>query len=352
VIAFPGEIDHRKELAMDGNGRKRIAIACQGGGSHTAFTAGALKRLLGDDRYEVVAVSGTSGGAICAVLAWYALIQHNGEGAAARAARLLDSCWRDNSANELYDWLLNEWFLWVNRLQGTVVLPEVSPYSTPASHWAHDRLKEMLEKRVKFKKIGTLLNGSSPMLLVGAVDVLSGEFKAFNSRRDEITAEAILASTALPTLFRAVHTDGGVYWDGLFSQNPPIRELPRANPDEIWVIQIDPQERDDEPKSMADIIDRRNELAGNLSLYQEIHFIQKINHLVEKLGDPEASPKDRTLHVPGKEGKEDREYKHIDVRWIRMSRPLDFASKLDRSPTFIRRLMHYGERRAEEFLTD
>ena len=185
------------------------------------------------------------------------------------------------------------------------------------------------------------------MLLVGAVDVLSSEFKAFNSRRDEITAEMILASTALPTLFRAVHTDGGVYWDGLFSQNPPIRELPRANPDEIWVIQIDPQEREDEPKSMADIIDRRNELAGNLSLYQEIHFIQKMNHLVNKLGDPEARPQERRLQVP-----DSKEYKHIDVRWLRMSRPLDFASKLDLNPTFIRRLMHYGERRAEEFLRE
>jgi NTE family protein len=101
VIAYPGDTDHRKEFAMDGT--KRIAIACQGGGSHTAFTAGALKRLLQDDRYDVVAVSGTSGGAICAVLAWYALIQHNGEGAAARAARLLDSLWKDNSASEFYD---------------------------------------------------------------------------------------------------------------------------------------------------------------------------------------------------------------------------------------------------------
>jgi len=333
---------------MDRDGGKtRVAIACQGGGSHTAFTAGALKRLLKDDRYEVVAVSGTSGGAICAVLAWYALLENNGEGGAARAARLLDSFWKDNSASELYDWLLNEWFLWVNRLQGPLVLPEVSPYSTPVSHWAHGRLKEMLEKRVTFKKIGTPLEGSSPMLLVGAVDVLSGEFRAFNSRRDEITAETILASTALPTLFRAVHTDGGVYWDGLFSQNPPIRELPRANPHEIWVIQIDPQEREDEPRSMADIIDRRNELAGNLSLYQEIHFIQKMNHLVNKLGDPEARPQERRLQVP-----DSKEYKHIDVRWLRMSRPLDFASKLDRSPTFIRRLMHYGERRAEEFLRE
>ncbi len=25
---------------------RRVAVACQGGGSHTAFTAGALKRLL------------------------------------------------------------------------------------------------------------------------------------------------------------------------------------------------------------------------------------------------------------------------------------------------------------------
>src|SRR5918997_402729 len=59
--------------------KRRIAIACQGGGSHTAFTAGALKKLLTEkpDEYNVVALSGTSGGAICALLAWYALIETN-----------------------------------------------------------------------------------------------------------------------------------------------------------------------------------------------------------------------------------------------------------------------------------
>ena len=46
---------------------RRVAIACQGGGSHTAFTAGVLKKLLkekveGKHDYEVVALSGTSGG--------------------------------------------------------------------------------------------------------------------------------------------------------------------------------------------------------------------------------------------------------------------------------------------------
>ncbi len=45
----------------------RVAIACQGGGSHTAFTAGVLKRMLQEQekQYKIVALSGTSGGAIC-----------------------------------------------------------------------------------------------------------------------------------------------------------------------------------------------------------------------------------------------------------------------------------------------
>src|SRR5215216_3303677 len=170
---------------MDGEGGKvRVAIACQGGGSHTAFTAGALKRLLKTDGYEFVALSGTSGGAICALLAWYALLQDGGEGAATRAAELLDSFWRDNSASAPFDRLWNDWAVWVNRLQGAVVVPAVSPYSTPLSYWARERLRQMLEERVPFAEIETPIADPKPMLLVGAVDVRAGEFRAFNSRRD------------------------------------------------------------------------------------------------------------------------------------------------------------------------
>jgi predicted acylesterase/phospholipase RssA len=45
--------------------KKKIAIACQGGGSQTAFTAGALKALCEEriaDEFEIVSMSGTSGG--------------------------------------------------------------------------------------------------------------------------------------------------------------------------------------------------------------------------------------------------------------------------------------------------
>jgi NTE family protein len=184
-------------------------------------------------------------------------------------------------------------------------------------------------------EIQQLVTASSPKLLVGAVEVRSGEFEVF--RNAEVTVEKVLASCALPSLFRAVQIgEDGVYWDGLFSQNPPIRdfmrEFPdaRAKPDEIWVIQINPQRREHVPTKLADISDRRNELAGNLSLHQEIDFLNEVNGLLSYL------PEDR--------------YKYIEVRKIEMLRELDLTSKLDRSPSFIREMIAYGEEQAEEFL--
>jgi NTE family protein len=176
------------------------------------------------------------------------------------------------------------------------------------------------------------------MLLVGAVDVRSGEFRAFNSRRDRITADMVLASAAIPTLFRAVQVEGGTYWDGLFSQNPPVRELVDTRPDEIWVVQINPREWDGEPRTMVEIADRRNELAGNLSLHQELGFIEKVDQLLDQ----------GRLAADGR-------YQQITVRLIELTRPrrsraLGSASKLDRDPAFIGELIAHGEARAGEFL--
>jgi NTE family protein len=128
-------------------------------------------------------------------------------------------------------------------MQGSVATPLVTPYLYP--EWAKEGLTELLEEVVDFGEIPRLVTGSSPKLLIGAVEVRSGEFEVF--RDAEITAEKILASCALPVLFRAVRIgDEGVYWDGLFSQNPPIRDFMRefpdatTKPDEIWLIQIRP----------------------------------------------------------------------------------------------------------------
>jgi NTE family protein len=361
---------------LDGREKtRRVAIACQGGGSHTAFTAGALTKMLeeGHERYDFVAFSGTSGGAVCALLAWYALIEHGkGEAGAREAGHLLDKFWvEDNAANDPPERLLNDWLIgWLRWQKATGLLVEGSPNAF-SDYW-QDRLRRALKENVPFDEINEeLLKPSSPRLFVGAVNVLTGEFGVFTSHRRErvassgasscvfngdresgISADAVLASAAIPPIFRAVRIGKSVYWDGLFSQNPPVRELLDARPDEIWVIQINQSrmtprpkapEPGDEPTSVVEILDRRNALSGNLSLNQELRHLEEINELVEELGEGEGLGEKRLRLKKG------REYKPVVVRQIEMSWPLGAISKLDRSPSFIRRMMGYGERRAEEF---
>jgi NTE family protein len=317
------------------DGRTRVAIACQGGGSHTAFTAGVLKRLFDSDdiaRYDVVGLSGTSGGAVCALLAWSALA----EGVPDQVGPRLERFWTENSATTPWQRMLNVWLVGTSTLQNVGAAPAVSPYDTPPA--AVDQFRDLLNAQLDFDRIRPDPQAWLPMLLIGAVDVLSGDFRAFNSRRDHITPDAVLASAAIPNLFPALHTDDGVYWDGLFSQNPPVRELLDTGPDEIWVIQINPKETDTEPKSVVEIADRRNELSGNLSLYQELHFIEEMNRLLD---EGLLSPHGRYGHVV---------VRVIELSRSRTSRLWGAASKIDRDPAFLRRLIDQGEEQATEFL--
>lgn len=305
---------------------RTVAIACQGGGSHTAFTGGVLQRLLADEDHRVVGLSGTSGGAVCALLAWYGLLT----GGAGEAGRLLERFWEDNAATTLSDRAANAWLVGLARLEGRVTLPTVSPYAYPG--FAGAAFTDLLTRHVDVDRLARLQESppeDQPLLLVGAVDVLSGDIKAFSSRRREITVNAVLASAAVPLLFRAVEERGRLYWDGLFSQNPPVRQLPDTGPEEIWVIRINPRARATEPKTVGDIADRRNELAGNLSLEQELFFIRKVNEWADRLGDP---------------------YRRIEIREIDLDLDLDLPSKLDRRPAFLRRLFDAGREEAEEFL--
>jgi NTE family protein len=322
---------------VDRNGRRaRVAIACQGGGSHTAFTAGVLKRLFDScdmARYDVVGLSGTSGGAVCALLAWSALV----DGTPDQVGSRLTTFWTANSASTPLQRLVNSWIIGTSTLQNFGAAPAVSPYDTPTV--ALSQFRDLLSSQLDFDRIQVDSRAQLPMLLIGAVDVLSGEFRAFNSRRDRITPDTVLASAAIPNLFPALRTGEGTFWDGLFSQNPPVRELLDTRPDEIWVIQINPKETETEPTTVVEIADRRNELAGNLSLYQELHFIEELNRLL-----------DEGLLAAG-----DR-YGHVVVRIIELSRTRasrlwGAASKLDREPGFLRELIDQGERQATEFLT-
>ncbi|PSP72815.1 hypothetical protein BRC86_11315 [Halobacteriales archaeon QS_3_64_16] len=352
---------------MSDGERTKIALACQGGGTHTAYTAGVLAELapaiapLGEEsgrkdgmeserdvngnerepgdtsdaerRFELTDVSGASGGASCALLLWYGLLTDGPE----RAQSLLERFWERTAARSPIDALTNDTVLGATALEESgAALPSVSPYVSPAAVHARERLGDLLTDLVDFEEIPALVAPSRPTLHVGAVDILEGSFQTF--RDEKVTPEAILASSALPTLFQAVEIGSSAYWDGLFAENPPLLDLlagpTERTPKEIWVVRINPTSRPEVPRSLREIADRRNELSGNLSLEKDLAFVEQVNEWLAAGYLPEA------------------EYKHVEVRFIDFDRDLSLASKLDRDPEFIEGLIEQGHSDARAFLAD
>lgn len=339
----------------------KIAIACQGGGSQTAFTAGVLKGLLEGgvhQTHQIVSLSGTSGGGVCAALAWYSLIKASKGDSTPLGQRLTDF-WQDNSAQGIFEQWFNDSLVHYSRLCDRGMIPQWS--IAPASMtWKalssvataflprptfYD-FRTLLEAHLDFAEIQSWSRTASPVLVIGAANVLKGEFRKFSSLNDEIRVETLLASAAVPTIFPAVIIGEDAYWDGLFSDNPPTDELLDPEivgkdniPTEIWIIQINPKTCRRIPTTPEDILDRRNEMEGNESLYQDIEKIRLINRFIEEKAFTEAFLE---------------RYRRIALRTIEMPSELheclDYATKLDRNPNNLHRLICEGEKQAKQFL--
>src|SRR3954462_15059789 len=120
--------------------RKRIAIACQGGGSQCAFVAGALKGLFAQDvqrRFEIVGLSGTSGGAITAGLAWSGLLLQARGDRRPIEDRII-ACWKDLSAQTPQEIFFDHFCIQSLRLMERGLLPSFasSPSSLQFRLWA------------------------------------------------------------------------------------------------------------------------------------------------------------------------------------------------------------------------
>jgi NTE family protein len=314
---------------------KNVAIACQGGGSHTAFTAGVLAELVPElsalDR-RLVGISGTSGGAVSATTAWYHYLADGPEA----VPRAMESLWAALAARTPAERWANDALVFGSRLQTTgAPVPSFSPYVTPVADFGQRFLREVIEDHIDFERFPDLVDETAPRLVVGTVDINGGCFEAFED--EAVTTDVLLASAAVPDLFEAVEMNGHWHWDGLFSQNPPIHELmtvaPKRKPDELWVVQINPQTREGEPKSLLEIADRRNELSGNISLNQELRFLERVNDWIEAGYLPEER------------------YTHTEVHRIEFGQELSCSSKLDRSVDFVEELLNRGRAAAQEFRT-
>src|SRR5882757_3772814 len=105
--------------------QKTVAIACQGGGSQCAFVAGALSALLAEgvqNRYKIVGLSGTSGGALTAALAWVGLLEQARGNGTPIEDRII-GFWKDLSARTIQEMMFDQSCVQLMRLQERGFLP-------------------------------------------------------------------------------------------------------------------------------------------------------------------------------------------------------------------------------------
>jgi NTE family protein len=100
---------------------------------------------------------------------------------------------------------------------------EVSPYLYDPP--AEPKLQALLAAHLDLEHLtADRARRALPKLLIGATEVMNGDRVIFEG--ESLTTDDLIASAAVPPLFRAKHANGGhLYWDGLFATNPPVREF-------------------------------------------------------------------------------------------------------------------------------
>jgi NTE family protein len=351
----------------------RIAIAIQGGAANTAFAAGALRTLFEEgvhERFRIVSLSGASGGAITAALAWSALLQGDAD-----PWQRIDAFWRERMAVTPDEHAWNARLLETLEDSDPVRLPAVevdrrSPlvaamYGLSLRGLRPDfvDLRRLLERHLDLHALAPLAaDPRAPVLVIGAVDVLSGRLAKFSSHAQTLRVAHLLASCAQPNLNQAVEIDGRSYWDGLFSDNPPISELVQAafvgehnQPDEIWVVKVNPTHASEMPEGPEAIADRRAEIIGNLSLFQQLDALRLLNELFLLGGMDADFARKRDIRGPLRlPAHDDAPPRAYQIPFIEPSPELvqgaDYAMKIDRSRQRIQALIADGRRQAAAFL--
>jgi NTE family protein len=263
-----------------------VNLALQGGGSHGAFTWGALDALLEDGRLDLEGLSGTSAGAVNAVAlaSGWARARNQGRDPREGAREKLAGIWYRVGALGSLGTLQQQFtrMLWGGlppqlspaHLIGQALRGMMSPYqSNPLDI---NPLRTMLEEEIDFEAIAAQ---RELKVFVSATHVNTGKAVVFTGK--QLDSRAVLASACLPMLFRAVEIDGEAYWDGGYSVNPALSPLIKecATAD-LLLVQINAIRRSELPRTSAEIVDRVNELNFNASLLTQMRAIDFVNRLV------------------------------------------------------------------------
>lgn len=256
---------------------RTVNLALQGGGAHGAFTWGVLDYLLEDGRLQFEAVSGTSAGAMNAVVMAHGLL--DGGRAGARAA--LEKFWTAVARSMPFGATVS-----TANGQGVSLTPAFRRMLQWANDLAPDRinpfdrnpLRDIVTAQIDFARLRAL---SRVKLFVAATNANSGKLRLF--RTPEMSVEAILASACLPTVHRAVEIDGEPYWDGGYAANPAVFPLfYESRSHDIVLVLLAPLKYKETPYSAQHIKERILEFGFTATFLREMRMFAHMRDYVAK----------------------------------------------------------------------
>lgn len=150
--------------------------------------------------------------------------------------------------------------------QGFYRLRPLSPFllgdggAAATSFYDTAPLKATLERLIDFDRINARADGVR--LTVGAAEIETGNDHYFDSTRERIGPEHLMASGALPPAFPAIEIGGRHYWDGGVVSNTPLERVWNDQPRrDSLVLQVDLwSARGALPANMIDVLERQKDI--------------------------------------------------------------------------------------------
>lgn len=278
--------------------QRPVSLGLQGGGTYGAFTWGVLDRLLDEERLPFDGISGTSAGAINAVVMADGMAHGGGRRGAQAALRKFWTALSQASAfspiqRTPLDYLLGRWTLESSPGYHMMQMMSVAMAAAQAMPVPINPMRELLSGLIDFERVRAC---DCLRLFIHATNVRTGKGKMFT--RPDMDVQRLMAAICLPQVFAAVEIDGEAYWDGSYVGNPALAPLigPGCSRD-LVIVQINPITRTDLPLSITDINSRSNEIAFNISMMREVAAISQVRRVIDEIEGEEVHAANVRLHL-------------------------------------------------------
>ena len=243
-------------------------------------------------------------------------------------------------------------------------------YFTP-QNWTyiydHSPLLKTLENYIDYDRLRPGGNPNSRLILT-AVNILNAVPLTFDSSKEKITPQHILATSAYPLYnFRWVEVKDGIYsWDGSLLSNTPLREVIDASPvndKRVFIVENYPKRVDRLPKSLPEVYHRARDIIFSdktehsvkmskvITMY--LKYIDELYQLIEEHIDLSKIDQEqlKKIRYKYKKIKHERGAEIKDILYITRDEPFPHIyENTDFSPETIKSSIREGETKTVEIL--